>query len=209
MLRRNISDAKNSTYSIIFDIPQGCKPQEFFEDVKCFLSALEDFNHSLISGVDDTIFVVSVIEDIEKGSLVVKLREFIEGSTVDLAIGTIVANDLTDNGLSHALMWLVFLQFGRQKIVKLLSSDVKSKEDANGMQEEVLEELRKKIPHSAGSNLMPGLNEERVKCSIAKLATSARKIKPKYQENNDEAIILQGSIADFIDTAYVENNKTS
>ena len=69
---------ENLLYSIKFDIPKNKKitPAEFVKGMEIALNSLEEFNHAIVSGIgDDTIQVVSYIEELEGGSIIYKLRD--------------------------------------------------------------------------------------------------------------------------------------
>lgn len=69
---------ENLLYSIKFDIPKNKKitPSEFVKSMEIALNSLEEFNHAIVSGIgDDSIQVVSYIEELEGGSIIYKLRD--------------------------------------------------------------------------------------------------------------------------------------
>lgn len=69
---------ENLLYSIKFDIPKNKKitPAEFVKSMEIALNSLEEFNHAIVSGIgDDSIQVVSYIEELEGGSIIYKLRD--------------------------------------------------------------------------------------------------------------------------------------
>jgi len=66
-----IKQDKNNWYCIKFDVPKdkNITALEFSKKMNLFLEQINEFNHSIVNGIDDTYTVASYVEDFESGSI--------------------------------------------------------------------------------------------------------------------------------------------
>ena len=62
---------RENWYCIKFDVPKdkNITALEFSQKMNAFLEQIDEFNHSIITGIDDTYTVASYVEDFESGSV--------------------------------------------------------------------------------------------------------------------------------------------
>ena len=62
---------RQNWYCIKFDVPKNknITALEFSQKMNSFLEQINEFNHSIVNGIDDTYTVTSYIEDFESGSI--------------------------------------------------------------------------------------------------------------------------------------------
>lgn len=77
MNNTTISTTQDLIYSLIFDLPKegGIEVNKFVEGMKDCLVALEEISHTIIDSIDNTIQVVSYIEELKAGSIEYKLQD--------------------------------------------------------------------------------------------------------------------------------------
>jgi hypothetical protein len=66
-----MSDSKQNWYCIKFDVPKNknITALDFSKKMNEFLENINEFNHSIVGGIDDTYTVASYVEDFEAGSV--------------------------------------------------------------------------------------------------------------------------------------------
>jgi hypothetical protein len=76
IMKKNLQNKKD-WYCIKFDVPKNknITALEFSQKMNSFLEQINEFNHSIVNGIDDKYTVASYIEDFESGSIKWWLRD--------------------------------------------------------------------------------------------------------------------------------------
>jgi hypothetical protein len=113
--------SKQDWYCIKFNVPKD-KPitaLEFSKKMNSFLEQINEFNHSIVNGIDDTYTVASYIEDFESGSVKWWLRDKLNKCD-DKAIDKFV-----DSPIKTTIAGI--LKYSKKKAIEFLSiEDYKS-----------------------------------------------------------------------------------
>ena len=208
-----VNQDKKDWYCIKFDVPKSrnITALEFSKKMNSFLEQINEFNHSIVNGIDDTYTVASYIEDFESGSvkwwLLDKLNKIDDKAIdkfVDSPIKTTIAGILkiskkkTIEYLSSNDYKHLPVDERKMKIINPIIEEIESKKDA--LNKNVL------IPRDVR------IDEDRLLKSLAKMSKISRELEENVSfindyDNQDEQIIISKDLNydDFITTSNVRS----
>jgi hypothetical protein len=114
-----MQEDKKNWYCIKFDVPKNknITALEFSQKMNFFLEQVNEFNHSIVNGIDDTYTVASYVEDFESGSvkwwLVDKLNK-VDDKAIDKFVNSPIKTTIAG-----------ILKISKTKAIELLSNDFK------------------------------------------------------------------------------------
>lgn len=104
---------RTNWYCIKFDVPkQNMKASDFAKKMQSFLEQIENFNHSIVRGIDDTYTVASYVEDFETGSIkwwILDKLQKVDDNAIDKFVESPIKTTISG-----------ILKFAKQKAVKVL-----------------------------------------------------------------------------------------
>lgn len=114
-----MQEDKKNWYCIKFDVPKNknITALEFSQKMNFFLEQVNEFNHSIVNGIDDTYTVASYVEDFESGSvkwwLVDKLNK-VDDKAIDKFVNSPIKTTIAG-----------ILKVSKTKAIEFLSDDFK------------------------------------------------------------------------------------
>lgn len=203
---------RGNWYCIKFDVPKNknITALEFSRKMNSFLEQISEFNHSIVSGIDDTYTVASYIEDFESGSikwwLVDKLNK-----VDDKAIEKFVASPLKTTIAE-------ILKFSKKKAIECLNEEGYSRLPSNERKMKIINPIIEKInskQEELNRNVLSpkiSINENRLLKSLSNMSKISEELEEKisfiddYNNQKNQIIISKnfGNLYDCIDS----DNKT-
>ena len=199
------------TYSIIFDIDKNKKIESraFIAGMKEFLDALQEINNVISCGINSEIKVVSYIQNIEAGSIKIKLKDFVKDNIETIGLAGYEAYH--DKYYGSAIVLVIKLA---KKII------LKVKNQKNNSNDEIIENTIKKIETlmkdygiTKGDLLdsNPEIDKNKLRKALIRSDKAIKKTgKSIYYQSDDESekILLEHPFADESEDD-LEGNETT
>ncbi len=191
---------QDSTYSIIFDVPEDkIEVSKFVEGMQDCLSALEEINQSIVSGIDTSIQVVSYIEKLSAGSVDFELKDEVknkQNQKTEKAIEAIGAGVAAGCG-DYSSAVVLLLKGAKNAIFSINNKKIDNKKK----KEEIKTEIEKQLQDSNINNELKGyyLDEKRLDKAISHFAKGVKKTGDNvfYKANvQEEKIRINSSLAE-------------
>jgi hypothetical protein len=202
---------KKDWYCIKFDVPRNrnITALEFSKKMNSFLEQINEFNHSIVNGIDDTYTVASYIEDFESGSikwwLLDKLNK-IDDTAIDKFVDSPIKTTIA-----------IILKTSKKKAIDRLNSDdykqLSPEERKIKIINPIIEEIESKKEAFDENFLIPKdirIDEDRLLKSLAKMSEISRELEENVSfindyDNQDEQIIISKDLNynDFINTSNI------
>lgn len=199
-------DTKN-WYCIKFDVPKNknITALEFSKKMNVFLEQINEFNHAIVNGIDDTYTVASYIEDFESGSikwwLLDKLNK-IDDKAIDKFVESPIKTTIAG-----------ILKFAKKQTIQLLSDNDYKQIPIDERKLQIInpiikaiESKKEEIDKSINTpKLFISIDEKKLLLSLAKMSEVSRELEghiffiDDYNNQNEQIAISQYLIYnDFI-----------
>lgn len=186
---------KDNWYCIKFDIPKDSNitALEFSRKMNSFLQEIDNFNHSIINGIDETYTVASYVEDFETGSIKWWLADKLSGID-DKAIDKFV-----DSPIKTTIAGI--LKFSKKKAIETLSDSNKepqemSKDIIDGVYK-VIEEKKEDLEKDMFGNISIEIKQTELLNSVKQMSAISKELDENINflddYNNQEAEIKVNS----------------
>ena len=186
---KNYQDTK---YCIKFDIPKNISVIAFITKMNAFLNEIQNFNRSIVDGIDETYMVESYIEDIEKGSIKWWLRDILYRLD-DKAIDKFV-----DKPIKTAVASIL-------KLTKIKAIESLGKGDSHAITQNVKNIIKnsKELENNKEKLLLEDkLNQDKMLTSLSKMS--------KISKELNGGVFIGGESEDYLQIkenfTYIENN---
>ena len=212
----NITKDKKNWYCIKFDVPKNrnITALEFSKKMNLFLEQINEFNHSIVNGIDDTYTVASYIEDFESGSikwwLLDKLNK-IDDKAIEKFVDSPIKNTIAG-----------ILKLSKKKTIEYLSNNdyqqISVEERKMKIINPIIEEIELKQEELNKNILIPKaikIDENRLLNSLCKMSKISRELEENISfisdyDNQSEQIIISKNLNNdyFINTQSVNETKS-
>lgn len=158
------------------DKGQSITSKKFLESMQEALESLEDFNHAIVHGIDNTIQVVSYIEELEGGSIKIWLKDKIQ-SISDENIENTVNNGIVKTVLSSVLIKAKEIAIKALDDNEELSIEERKMKIINPIEEEINKNIKNIKPDEILANI--SFNEddkENLLKAVGKLSNASANI---------------------------------
>ena len=167
---------RENWYCIKFDVPKdkNITALEFSQKMNAFLEQIDEFNHSIITGIDDTYTVASYVEDFESGSvkwwLLDKLNK-IDDRAIDKFVETPIKTTIAG-----------ILKKSKRKAIEYLGNDdfkkIPIEEKKMKIITPIIEEIESKQKDLGNNILLPqiNINEEKLLKSLSNMSEISKEL---------------------------------
>jgi hypothetical protein len=194
-MENKITQDKQNWYCIKFDVPKdkNITALEFSQKMNAFLEQINEFNHSIVNGIDETYTVASYVEDFESGSvkwwLLDKLNK-VDDKAIDKFVDSPIKTTIAG-----------ILKISKKKAIQYLGSDdfkqIPLEERKMKIINPIVEEIESKKDDLNRNVLSPQINidEERLLKSLSNMSEISKELEENISfiddySNQDEQITI-------------------
>ena len=171
-----MQEDKKNWYCIKFDVPKNknITALEFSQKMNLFLEQVNEFNHSIVNGIDDTYTVASYVEDFESGSvkwwLLDKLNK-VDDKAIDKFVDSPIKTTIAG-----------ILKISKTKAIEFLSSNdfkqIPFEERKMKIVNPIIQEIEAKQEELNRNVLSPkiSIDEDRLLKSLSKMSEISREL---------------------------------
>jgi hypothetical protein len=200
---------RQNWYCIKFDVPKNknITALEFSQKMNSFLEQINEFNHSIVNGIDDTYTVTSYIEDFESGSikwwLVDKLNK-VDDKAIDKFVDSPIKTTIAG-----------ILKVCKTKAIELLSNNdfknIPFEERKIKIVNPIIQEIEVKQEELNRNALSPriGIDETRLLKSLSKMSEISRELEENISfiddYNNQNKQVTISKDFNYSDVVNIDN----